>query len=136
MSKSGNAKERTLVYFALPALPAGCSVTSATLRLYNESPRGGRSIQALRITAAWTENAVTWTNQPTTTGAAAVSTSPATAGLQSWTVTSQVQAMYTSGNQGLLLRDATEGDAPGPQQKYQSRETGVSFDPELIVNWG
>jgi predicted ribosomally synthesized peptide with SipW-like signal peptide len=73
-SKSGNANERSLVYFSLPALPVGCSVTSATLRLYNESPVGGRSIQALRITAAWTENGVTWTNQPATTGTAAVST--------------------------------------------------------------
>jgi hypothetical protein len=106
------------------------------LRLYNEAPVAGRSIQALRITAAWTENGVTWSNQPATTGAAAASTSPASAGWQSWTVTTQVQAMYTSGNQGFLLGDATEGAAAGPVQKYRSRETGVSFDPELIVNWG
>ena len=65
-----------------------------------------------------------------------VSTSPASAGWQSWTVTTQVQAMYTGGNQGLLLRDATESAAAGPVQNYRSRETGATFDPELIVNWG
>lgn len=53
-SKSGD-NARALVRFALPTLPAGCSVTSATLTLYAASHKSGRTLQALRVTSAWTE---------------------------------------------------------------------------------
>lgn len=134
-SRNGQRNERSLIYFPLPNLPNGCSVTSATLRVYNKGPVGGRTIQALQLTANWTETGVTWNNQPATTGAAATSNSPSSASWQTWTVTGQVQSMYSTANHGLLLRDATEGSTASPQQNYTSREDSPN-DPELVVNWG
>lgn len=51
-------------------------------------------------------------NQPATIGAAATTTSGA--GWREWSVAAAVQAMYPSGTNGFLIRDATEGGA-GPR---------------------
>ena len=131
-----SANERTLVGFSLPTLPPGCSVTSATLRLWNDAPSGTRVIQARRITSDWDENTVTWNNAPSTASLAADSQVPSSAGWQSWTVTGQVQAMYTNGAYGFQLRDKSEGCSCATQQKYLSLESGTSTDAELIVTWG
>lgn len=129
-AKSGN-NFRTLVRFALPAVPAGCVAQSATLRLYSPSWTNGRTLQALRINASWAENTVKWSNQPATTGAAATTTSGS--GYRQWTVTSQVQAMYAGANNGFLIRDATEGGG-GWEQQFHSREKGESI-PQLVITF-
>jgi hypothetical protein len=126
--------QRTLVQFNLPSTPAFCSVTAATLRLYATSAASGRTIQASRASASWTETGVTWNNQPGTTGSAANSASGA--GLRTWDVTSQVQAMYSGTNNGLVLKDSNEAQVIA-QQQYQSREaTPDSQDPQLVVTFG
>jgi CSLREA domain-containing protein len=132
-AKSSN-NNRTLVRFALPASPpAGCVVQSATLRLYAASWTTNRTLQVLRINASWSENGVTWSNQPATTGTAATTTSGN--GYRQWTVTEQVQAMYAAGaNHGFLVRDATEG-GPGREQQFHGREKGESM-PQLVVTFG
>ena len=63
---SRNPFTRPLVAgFQLPtAPPTGCEVQSATLRMHAKSARDARTIQALRVTGAWTESGVTWANQP------------------------------------------------------------------------
>jgi len=113
---------RALVRFALPTgIPQGCVIASATLRLYAAGAKTGRTLNALRIADGWSENLVTWSNQPDTTGAAAAIASGT--GYREWNVTSQVQAMYDTGsNNGFLIRDAVEGaDA---EQQLHSREKG------------
>jgi hypothetical protein len=134
-SKSGNANTRALVAYSLPSVPEGCSVTSARLRLYNSSPVGGRTLEAVPNSASWTENGVTWSNQPGTTGSAATATTPSNAAWMEWTVTSQVQSMYSGANHGFKIRDAVEDSAASPQQSINSRETG-SNPPELVVTFG
>lgn len=134
-SKSGNANTRALVQHSLPSVPAGCTVTAAKLRLYDSSPTAGRTIEAVPNSAAWTENGVTWANQPSTTGAAANATSTGAVGFMEWTVTSQVQSMYSGSNHGFRVRDATEDAAAGPMQSFRSREAG-STPPELVVTFG
>ena len=69
MSKSGG-NLRALVRFNLPAMPQGCSVESATLRIYAKSAASGRTLQAFQLGGSWTEGGVTWANQPATTGGA------------------------------------------------------------------
>ena len=135
------SNRRALVQFTLPTVPAGCSVTTATLRLNNQAPVLGRTIQALRVDASWTESGaggVTWANQPATTGTAATATTPLLAGAMNWTVTAQVQAMYTAGSSyGFLLRDQNEGSLVSFEQQFDSKESGTStLRPRLIVNWG
>ena len=118
-SKSGS-NSRALVRFNLPTIPAGCDVVTARLRLYAASYKDGRTLQAIPLGAAWTETGVTWGNQPATSGTAATTTSGF--GYRDWTVTSQVQAMYTPGaNHGFLIRDASENGG-GFDQAFHSRE--------------
>jgi hypothetical protein len=133
MSKSG-ANLRAVVRFALPTeIPEGCVVESATLRLYAGSSRNGRTLQALSVNAAWTENGVTWANQPTTTGTAATTTSGS--GYRQWNVTAQVQGQFDSGNNfGFLIRDAVEGQ--DHEQQFHSREKAPDNPPQLVVTFG
>jgi hypothetical protein len=123
---------RTLITFTFPPIPAGCWVTDATLRLYAKSSANGRVIDAFQVAAAWTEAAVTWNNQPATTGTGASNLSGS--GWQSWPVTAHVQAMYAGSNLGFILIDASEDLPGGRTQVYASRED--TNDPELVVTWG
>jgi len=128
-SKGPTDNFRLLVRFPTPVVPAGCVLDSATLRMYSDSARTGRTIQALQVAATWTENGVTWANQPATTGSAATAASGT--GYREWTVTGQVLAM-ASANHGFLLRDATEGQ--DAEQSYHSREKGQS-PPQLVLRF-
>jgi hypothetical protein len=117
-SKGPRDNFRAVVRFALPAVPQGCVVESATLRLFSASAKTPRTLQALRLASAWSENLVTWSNQPQTAGAAA--TAAAGTGYREWPVTAQVQAMYSDANHGFLIRDAVEGQ--DAEQQFHSRE--------------
>jgi hypothetical protein len=130
-SKSGG-NARALFRFDLPAIPEGCSITGATLRLYAGSATSGRTLQALRVAASWTETGVTWANQPATAGPAATTSSGS--GWRQWNVLTQVQAMASAGNFGFLIRDATEG-AGGREQQFHSREKGTDRPPQLVITY-
>jgi hypothetical protein len=130
-SKAPNDNFRALVRFTLPAVPAGCSLQAATLRLYAASAASGRTLQAWRIAVAWTEGGVTWSNQPAATGTAATTTSGT--GYRQWSVTAQVQAMYAGANNGFLIRDAVENNS-GAEQQLHSREKGQNV-PQLVLTF-
>jgi large repetitive protein len=130
--ETGSKAMRTLVRFTLPAVPAGCSVTAATLRLYAASAATGLTLQALRAGATWTENGITWSNQPATTGTAATTTS--VAGWNQWTVTTHVQGMYSGTNNGFLVRFAVE-TSPVAEMQFHARDKG-SQHPELRITFG
>lgn len=132
-TKNPNLNSRAVVQYTLPSVPSGCTLTGATLRMYDGSPVAGRTLQALRNSATWTENGVTWTNQPVTTGGAATATTPAAAGWMTWNVLTHVQAMYSGNNYGFQVRDQTENGA-GVEQQFNSRE-GTNL-PELVLDFG
>ena len=88
-AKSGN-NSRALVRFDLPAIPAGCRVTSVALRMYAGGAVNGRTLQVFQVNAPWIENVVTWANQPATAGPAAEA--PSGTGWRQWTVTDQVRS--------------------------------------------
>jgi Ca2+-binding RTX toxin-like protein len=132
-SFSGGRNVRSLVHFALPAIPSGCAVTGASLRLSSTFAASGRTLQAFRAASAWTELGVTWANQPATTGTAATTTSGT--GWRTWTVTSHVVTMYTGANDGFILRDSVESSASQLLQAFASREAG-SNKPELVITFG
>ena len=131
-TKSG-ANARVLVRFALPSIPAGCQVVDAQLRLYAGSYKSGRTLQALRLGAAWTEQGVTWSNQPAPAGAAA--TAASAGGYVQWSVGAQVQTMYSGANHGFLVRDSAEG-GNGIEQGFHSREKGTDNPPRLVITFG
>ncbi|MEX2459228.1 MAG: DNRLRE domain-containing protein [Actinomycetota bacterium] len=123
--------ERTLVRFSLPAIPSWCTLTTATLRMNASSAAAGRTLQAIRAAAAWTETGVTWTNQPATAGAA--STAGSGTGWREWDVRTQVEAMYAGTNAGFLVRDASEGAVLAQTQVFSSRE-GAN-PPQLVLTF-
>jgi Bacterial Ig-like domain len=133
-TKAGS-NARALFRFTLPAIPSGCRITSATLRLYASSYKEGRTIQALRLGAAWTESGVNWNNQPATTGAAATAPSPSASTYVQWSVPSQVEEMYSSANHGFLIRDSVE-NGNGVEQAFHSREKGTDNPPQLVITFG
>jgi hypothetical protein len=124
---------QTVIKFTLPAqVTPGCEIESATLRLYAASATTGRTLEAYRISGYWTENSVTWSNQPATTGRAARTASGA--GYIEWDVTAIVQLMYTDSNNGFLIRDSNGGGG-GSEQQFHSREKGENM-PELVISFG
>jgi parallel beta-helix repeat protein len=129
------ANARALVRFELPAVPTGCDVVEAKLRLYSSSFAASRTLQALALAAPWTESGVTWMNQPATIGAAASAPSRSSAGYVAWTVTAQARRMYAGGNHGFLVRDGAEGGG-GAGQGFNSRERGATRPPLLVVTFG
>lgn len=105
-----------------------------TDELMDSANKDGRTLQALRLLTNWTESALTWNNQPQTTGTAATVASGS--GYREGTVTSQVQAMYAPGaNHGFLVRDATE-NGTGLDQGFHSREKGTDNPPRLVLTFG
>jgi hypothetical protein len=130
--ETGSKANRALVRFNLPAVPAGCSVTGATLRLYAASASTGRPMQALRIAATWAENTVRWNTQPGTAGTAATTTS--VSGWNQWTVTPQVQAMYSGSNHGFMVKFDLETN-PAAEMQFHARNKG-SEHPELRITFG
>ena len=133
-SRNNQRNRRALVTFSLPATPSNCTLTGATLRLNASSATVGRTLEARRLTSAWTEGGVTWTNLPpsTTTGMA---TTTSAGGWRQWSVAAQVQAMYAGTNHGFLVRDATEDAAGNGQLQEFSSRTGAN-PPQLVLTFG
>lgn len=131
-AKSSNENVRAVVNFPFPAVPQGCEVASAEFRLFANGHKTGRTIQVSQLASAFTENGVTWSNQPGTTGAAASGASGS--GWRSWDASAQVVAMYeTGGLHGFLVRDANESGG-GNDQQYNSRQSGNNR-PTLIITY-
>jgi parallel beta-helix repeat protein len=126
---SGNF--RSLVRFALPSVPAGCVVESATLRMFASASTAGRSLEARRLTSTWSEGAVTWNNQPQAEPVAATTSGP---GYRSWVVTSAVKGMLegTVANHGFRVQDGAE-NASG-EQGFHARDKG-SDPPQLVIRY-
>lgn len=130
-SQAPSGNFRALVRFALPAVPAGCVVESATLRMYAASADGGRIVTVRRLASSWTEGGVNWNNQPAGDGdPVSVTSGP---GWRTWNVTAQVTSMYGLGNLGFLVRDAAEGQSG--EQQFHSREKGSNV-PQLVLRFG
>ena len=160
VSSANVASQRTYLKFNLttcsPAIPASAIVRLATLRLYMTAvPAACRTLDIYPATAAWTEAAITWNNQPfgttinnpptgSRTGTFNVGTP---AGCQNQatgayvtgaTVTSDV-ASFVSGsstNLGWMIRDDTEGSAPTRTTTFAAKDLGtVAQAPQLVITY-
>jgi hypothetical protein len=134
-------QEDALLSFDLTHLLPHLPITSATLQLYcftheNGDPVG-RPLSCRRILGSWTENTVTWGNQP---GVAATATSyavvPADSGWIRWDVTADVRAMVNLAvtNYGWqVCDDSIPWSGPGtPVTCVRAREHGT-FAPCLEI---
>jgi hypothetical protein len=135
--QAGSAR-RILVRFApMPTVPSGCTVSAATLQIWADSQVAGRTLGAYRAdpsAASWTEAGLTWNNQPVALGTAATVVMPNTDQYLSWNVTPLVKDIYTSGNNGFVVRDQDE-TGPGAWQQFNSRAVATN-KPQLYVAWG
>ncbi len=98
---------RSLIQFDLSSIPANAVINSATLSLYfNPTSEEGKHVRLPgsnasyleRITSSWSENTVTWNNQPTTTTLNRVSLAGTTSSTQSFTSINVKQLIIDSRN--------------------------------------
>ena len=155
---SGAVNQRAYVQFDLtkctPSIPVAATVSNATLRLWATAVATQcRTEDIFPATAAWTEAAITWNNQPfgtalnnpasgTRTDGVNVGTAPCTytaaAQYVSWNVTADAQkfAAGTMTNNGWMIRDDVEGSATARTNTYGTSDAAsVPRAPQLVVSY-
>jgi hypothetical protein len=135
VQSASGANQRALVQFSLPTIPAGCTLSNATLELSQETASNGRTINVSRASATWLGNLVTWANQPTPMAGTAVGVASNGTGWKSWTVTSMVQSHYTGPNTGFVVHDSVENSGTAKLQKFRSVDGVAATRPKLTVSW-
>ena len=132
---------RSLVAFDIGGLPAGQTITKATLRLYLLSswdyPATPRTITTYRATSSWSEMSVTWNNRPgygEAYGSASI-----LSGEFDWhefDVTSLVAAWYagTETNHGIVVRGPEYSGTDSSWRAFSTKEG--PYPPELVVEYG
>ncbi len=140
---------RFLVRFEFNTIPAGATIDTANLFLYETGVHDldPRVINAHRITKDWKETEVTWNKYNTssswsTSGGDFISTPSAGKTLQwnysvkwdSWDLRADVHQMISEGitNYGWILKDQTE-DSSQDYWFFSSKEG--SFDPYLVIEY-
>jgi hypothetical protein len=139
-----------------PAIPSSATVRLATLRMYVTAlPVVCRTVDVFRVTATWTESAITWNNQPFGTAinnpasGSAVDTfavgTPVGCGNRTantyttgGVVTSSVASFLagTQTNFGWMLRDDVEGSATTYTQTYAAKDLGTAAQaPQLVITY-
>lgn len=130
-ARTGDVR-RMFVRPTLATIPARCTLTGAVLTLTVNS-FSARTYGVYRVGAAWAIGTINWNNQPAPTGAAAVaSTTDVTFSVD---VTAQVQGLYQVANDGLMIRDQTEGTATTFTNSYASLNS-ASGAPAVTFTWG
>jgi hypothetical protein len=144
-------RQHGYVRYRLPAIPPGCSLTQASLRISPSfrdyvlvvSPiDGGVTPAALYVAPAassWRESKLTWKNQPGSTGPSVQITKEMVK--ESWTITPAVASLYSNGNTGLEIF-AKNSEDPANQawfspnsREYLATRGNVGI-PYLFVSWG
>jgi large repetitive protein len=131
-----NTLFRALVHFPMPAIPSGCSLDSAALRMTNSSAATGRTIDVHQATGSWTESTV-WPGPSfggVLAGVAAVN------GTLSWNVTTAAAAIYAgTANNGFVVKDRTDPTITENGNKTQtfasSEAADASLRPVLVVSY-
>lgn len=136
----------------VPAVPTSATVLRATLRLnLATAPTASRTYNLNRVTApcpeaattCWTENSLTWNNQPTVaasvTSTLALTTSSAVNQYYGFDVTADVTAMVagTVSNYGWRIADAAEnaGTAILVTFKPKNATSNAAGAPQLVISY-
>jgi hypothetical protein len=129
-----------LFRFDLASIPRGAVITRATLQVYyyvyRDTNPVGRTLTCHRITAAWSESAVTWNTRPTyDSTSTAGSPVPSTYTWIPWDVTVDVRAFVdrTLPNHGWQIMDLKKwGTVNIPMMYVYSKENATNH-PHLDV---
>jgi hypothetical protein len=134
----GNA--RSFVNFALAScgIPAAARVTAATLRLFlATAPAASRTYELFRVSAAWGETSLTWSNQPGVGSASgSVSTGTTNGVTLSWNVLTDVRSFVSGSatNNGWRVSDSAEGSLVARTGILNTRES-ASNSPVLDITY-
>ena len=134
----------------VPTIPGSTALKRATLRLALASaPSATRTYNINRVagpcpeaaTTCWTENGLTWNNQPAVAAAAtstlALTSSSATNQYYSFDVTADAAAMVagTASNYGWRIADSAEGSASAVIATFKAKNASgnAAGAPQLVV---
>jgi hypothetical protein len=138
-SASGFGNERGWLKFDLSGIPAGSTISGATLQLWNWKSTGAAlPVEVHGATDdTWTETGLNWSNQPALGSVLDTQTlaSGTTNVWYGWNVTSFVQSQFGGDKTvSLLLKPVTEGsgDVTAPSYAFDAKEFG-SNAPVLVV---
>ncbi|WP_437828239.1 DNRLRE domain-containing protein [Sorangium sp. So ce1153] len=128
---------RSLVRFNLAGLPASAQIASATLSVYQTYKLDSSAVRVHRVTAPWSESAITWGNSggghfdPAVEASFAAGGPGGTTGFRNIDVTALAQAWVSGaqGNHGVLL----EEDAVTRSTVRSSESASAAERPALTV---
>jgi len=132
---------RIYLKFSLANLSEGAQVGSATLRLYKYIEGGEvgvRRIEVKRVLQSWTENEITWVNQPSVSGKSIGSVQISGPGYwYEWDVTEDVRGWVEGRveNNGFCLVDSEENSSTDYASVFFSREAHemYMYRPKLEI---
>ena len=128
-----NAGKVSYVRFNVPVLPAGETVSAATLQV--AATTGSQCAQGVEVVRAandtWIEGAITWANQPGTTGSVLARAAWTSAGPRQFDVEAAVTG---SGPVSFVIRHVV-GCKASADAVFRSRESSVD-PPRLLVETG
>lgn len=146
--QGGENTARSLIDFDLSSIPAGATITGASLHLFaagyvNEllpGHFGNNSGYLRRVTSAWSETVATWNNAPASTTANEVAVPMSTSSTEDYTidVTQLVQDMIDDpdGSFGFLLGGHNEDPGDSFALEFWSSDApDPSKHPQLVVTW-
>ncbi|MER6354763.1 DNRLRE domain-containing protein [Streptomyces sp. NPDC001634] len=140
---------RALIKFPLPSVPAGTTITSASLNLYYDQTHTTAAnavpLEAHAATAAWDPTTATWNSANGITGALAGTATKAAYTQDVWnsySVTSTVQGWLngTSPNYGFVVKAANESALSQGGPRYEGSIYSYGGEtanyPQLVVTYG
>lgn len=136
---------RSLLQFDLSQLPSNAVITSATLSLWcntttmstQQLHSGANNSTLRRITSAWTETGVNWSNQPTTTTQNQVALPASTTQTEDYLnidVTALYQDIFANTNYGIMLLLDVE-DTYKSLVFASSDYTNTAKRPKLVITY-
>jgi RHS repeat-associated protein len=140
---------RALIRFPMPSVPAGTTITSASLNLYYDQYHttglNNVALEAHQATAAWDPTTATWNSANGISGALS-GTATKAAGVRGvwndYTVTSTVQAWLngTAPNNGFVVKPANESTLGQGGPRYEGSIYAYGGEtanyPQLVVTYG
>ena len=135
--------ERGFAKFNLNALPSNAIIVEAELRLYgsgNHNTDGGSNASYLRkVDGSWTENTITWANQPGNISTGQISLNQSTSSDQDYfvDVTDFVNEWFDSpsSNNGLVLMLQSESASALRRLSFYSKESSEPDKTELVIKY-
>jgi len=141
-SKTDNQNWRSFVTFDLSSIPAGSTVSSATLSLrMKDPPSASRTLEVQRVNASWSESSITWNNQPGVSGSAVTTSTGTSAEVWlTWDVTADLQDFIqnqTATNYGWRIKDQAEGSSTEYKESFYTRDetSETTARPKLSVDY-